>query len=155
MSQKPSSKKPVHLPPAKTFPYSATPMVNHFPGNAEDCFDMVNQYGTYEIQRTADTGNFFPAIAQGLPKDAHFKIGRTELDQTAKSKGPPAMPGSFFILNPGFPDLRAVAHGRLLSVADDGRFHELRIVEDLVFLCRLIVHVAHKVDLRRFLLPSQ
>ena len=29
---------------------------------------MVNQYGTYEIQRTADTGNFFPAIAQGLPK---------------------------------------------------------------------------------------
>ena len=49
MSQKPSSKKPVHLPPAKTFPYSATPMVNHFPGNAEDCFDMVNQYGTYEI----------------------------------------------------------------------------------------------------------
>ena len=73
MSQKPSSKKPVHLPPAKTFPYSATPMVNHFPGNAED-----------EIQRTADTGNFFPAIAQGLPKDAHFKIGRTELDQTAK-----------------------------------------------------------------------
>lgn len=84
MSQKPSSKKPVHLPAAKTFPYSATPMVNHFPGNAEDCFDMVNQYGTYEIQRTADTGNFFPAIAQGLPRDAHFKIGRTELDQTAK-----------------------------------------------------------------------
>ena len=84
MSQKSSSKEPVHLPPAKTFPYSATPMVKHFPGNAEDCFDMVNQYGTYEIQRTADTGNFFPAIAQGLPRDAHFKIGRTELDQTAK-----------------------------------------------------------------------
>ena len=72
MSQKSSSKEPVHQPPAKTFPYSATPMVNHFPGNAEDCFDMVNQYGTYEIQRTADTENFFPAIAQGLPKDAHI-----------------------------------------------------------------------------------
>ena len=76
MSQKPSSKKPVHLPPAKTFPYSATPMVNHFPGNAEDCFDMVNQYGTYEIQRTADTGNFFPAIAQGLPKDRTGSDGK-------------------------------------------------------------------------------
>ena len=45
---------------------------------------MVNQYGTYEIQRTADTGNFFPAIAQGLPKDTHFKIGRTELDKLSK-----------------------------------------------------------------------
>ena len=66
------------------FRYDPTPMNHEFPGQPEDCFDMVNQYGTYEIQRTADTGNFFPAIAQGLPKDAHFKIGRTELDQTAK-----------------------------------------------------------------------
>ena len=66
------------------FPYSETPTLNAFPGEPEDCFDIVNRYGTYEIQRTADTENFFPAIAQGLPKDAHFKIGRTELDQTAK-----------------------------------------------------------------------
>ena len=84
MSEKQSSKKPVNLPPAKNFPYSPNPMVNHFPGNAEDCFDLVNQYGTYEIQRTADTGNFFPAIAQGLPKDTHFKLGRTELDKLSK-----------------------------------------------------------------------
>ena len=70
MSEKHPSKKPVNLPPAKNFPYSPTP--------------MVNQYGTYEIQRTADTGNFFPAIAQGLPKDTHFKIGRTELDKFSK-----------------------------------------------------------------------
>ena len=25
-----------------------------------------------------------PAIAQGLPKDTHFKIGRTELDKLSK-----------------------------------------------------------------------
>lgn len=56
------------------FVYDETPIVHAFPGNAEDCFDMVNQYGTYEIQRTADTANFFPAIAQGLPKDADFRI---------------------------------------------------------------------------------
>ena len=43
MSEKQSSKKPVNLPPAKSFPYSPNPMVNHFPGNAEDCFDLVNQ----------------------------------------------------------------------------------------------------------------
>ena len=83
MSKKNASKK-VSLPPATGFPYSPTPMVNHFPGNAEDCFDMVNQYGTYEIQRTADTGNFFPAIAQGLPKGTHFEIGATDMEKTVK-----------------------------------------------------------------------
>ena len=81
MSKKKSAKAPLDLPQVKDFPYSPTPMVNHFPGNAEDCFDLVNQYGTYEIQRTADTGNFFPAIAQGLPKNTHFEIGATELSK--------------------------------------------------------------------------
>lgn len=38
----------------------------------KDAFDMVNEYGTYEIQPTADTQNTFPAIAQGLPKDWNF-----------------------------------------------------------------------------------
>ena len=32
--------------------------------------EMVNKYGTYNIQPTADAGNEFPAIAQGIPKDA-------------------------------------------------------------------------------------
>ena len=30
--------------------------------------EMVNKYGTYEIQPTADNDNKFPKIAQGLPK---------------------------------------------------------------------------------------
>lgn len=30
--------------------------------------DLVNKFGTYEIQPTADTANEYPAIAQGLPK---------------------------------------------------------------------------------------
>ena len=50
------------------FPYDATPDVHRFTGNAGSCFDMVNQYGTYEIQRTNDTENMFPMIAQGLPE---------------------------------------------------------------------------------------
>ena len=33
---------------------------------------MVNQYGTYNIQKTADTDNLYPAIAQGMPKVGHF-----------------------------------------------------------------------------------
>ncbi len=34
----------------------------------QNSFDMVNKYGTYEIQRTCDTENDFPQIAQGLSK---------------------------------------------------------------------------------------
>ena len=68
------AKKQNKTRPEPEFDYAIAPQLNAFPGNAEDCFDMVNQYGTYEIQRTADTGNFFPAIAQGLPKDADFQI---------------------------------------------------------------------------------
>lgn len=36
----------------------------------ETPYEMVNKYGTYEIQPTADTENEFPTIAQGLPKKA-------------------------------------------------------------------------------------
>ena len=36
-------------------------------GDAPDeSFQLVNKYGTYEIQPTADTDNKFPAIAQGF-----------------------------------------------------------------------------------------
>ena len=34
----------------------------------ETPYEMVNKYGTYEIQPTAETDNEFPTIAQGLPK---------------------------------------------------------------------------------------
>ena len=49
----------------ETFRYDPTPMNHAFPGQPDDCFDMVNQYGTYNIQKTADTDNAYPAIAQG------------------------------------------------------------------------------------------
>ena len=51
------------------FPHDATPDVHPFPGNTDSCFDQVNQYGTYEIQRTQDTENIFPLIMQGLPRE--------------------------------------------------------------------------------------
>lgn len=31
-------------------------------------YDLINKYGTYEIQPTSDTDNAFPKISQGLPK---------------------------------------------------------------------------------------
>lgn len=33
-----------------------------------DSIDYINMYGTYNIQPTADHGNEYPAIAQGLSK---------------------------------------------------------------------------------------
>ena len=33
-----------------------------------DCAEMVNKYGTYNIQPTAETANSFPKISQALPK---------------------------------------------------------------------------------------
>lgn len=37
-------------------------------GEPDTAFDMVNFYGTYEIQPTAATPNEYPAIAQGFNK---------------------------------------------------------------------------------------
>lgn len=45
-----------------------TPSSEPVMGEPEDSFDMVNKYGTYNIQPTSQTGNSFPHIAQGLPK---------------------------------------------------------------------------------------
>lgn len=56
----------------ETIRYDPTPMNHDFSGEPESCFDLVNQYGTYNIQKTADTENEYPAIAQGLPKVGHF-----------------------------------------------------------------------------------
>ncbi len=43
-----------------------TPSLNDYSGKTPDAFDMVNKYGTYEIQPTCDTDEEYPQIAQGL-----------------------------------------------------------------------------------------
>lgn len=63
------------------FPYDATPDVHQFRGVPESCFDMVNMYGTYNIQPTADTPNLFPLIGPGLPRRwREMRLGKQELD---------------------------------------------------------------------------
>ena len=42
--------------------------ITYMPDSPESPYEMVNKYGTYEIQPTAETANSFPTIAQGLPK---------------------------------------------------------------------------------------
>lgn len=64
------------------FPYDATPDVHHFPGVPHDAFDLVNMYGTYNIQPTADTENVFPLIAPGLPKEyRHMELDKDDLER--------------------------------------------------------------------------
>ena len=64
------------------FPYDPTPDVHHFPGDADSCFDLVNQYGTYDIQPTADSDHIFPMIAPGLPRKwRDMKLDKTDLEQ--------------------------------------------------------------------------
>ena len=45
-----------------------TPSADPVMGQADSVWELVNQYGTDEIQPTADTDDAFPKIAQGLPK---------------------------------------------------------------------------------------
>lgn len=47
-------------------------------GEPQDVFDMVNKYGTYNIQPTSDTHHDYPKIAQGLSK--------VENDESKKKK---------------------------------------------------------------------
>ena len=42
--------------------------ITYLPDSPETPNELVNKYGTYEIQPTAETENSFPTIAQGLPK---------------------------------------------------------------------------------------
>ena len=46
-------------------------------GMPETAFDMVNRYGTYNIQSTAETENMYPTVAQGFNKD----IIKTDCDE--------------------------------------------------------------------------
>ena len=50
------------------FPHDATPAVHAFSSPPENVKDLINRYGTYNIQPTADTENVFPLIAPGLPR---------------------------------------------------------------------------------------
>jgi len=55
----------------KGLPYDDTPMVEPYFGQPESTFDLINKYGTYNIQPTNEQENPFPAIMQALPEEWH------------------------------------------------------------------------------------
>lgn len=62
---------------------TSTPSSEGFLDLPESSYQITNKYGTYEIQPTADTANWFPAIAQGLPTQPS---GRNKKKDNVKSK---------------------------------------------------------------------
>lgn len=55
-----------------------TPCMEGVGGQPETAEEVIDKYGTYEIQPTADTDNPYPAIAQGrpdLPRENYEKKG--------------------------------------------------------------------------------
>ena len=50
-------------------------------GQPDDCADLVNKYGTYNIQPTSDTENLFPLIAPGLPEQwKRMAVGKKDVE---------------------------------------------------------------------------
>ena len=66
----------------KGLPYDDSPMVNPYFGQPEDGFELINKYGTYDIQPTNEQENRFPAIMQELPeKWRDMAVGKEELER--------------------------------------------------------------------------
>ena len=50
-----------------------TPSSESVMGQPHTVEELLNKYGTYNIQPTSDSDNQFPQISQGLPRDARFR----------------------------------------------------------------------------------
>ena len=57
------------------------------PGWPEGQDDVINKYGTYEVQDTADTDNRYPLIAQGMPTQAKKSFRDSHPSRNSKKRG--------------------------------------------------------------------
>ena len=67
--------KPIHGPDRVPFLKEQS-----IQGMTPDAFDLVNRYGTYEIQATGNSENFFPTIAAGTFDHARLRRLRLQTD---------------------------------------------------------------------------
>ena len=81
------------------YPFPDAPFADPVFGQPESCADLVNKYGTYNIQPTADTENVFPLISHALPEQwKDMAIGKDELDELYAILDKAAGRGASFIL---------------------------------------------------------
>ena len=57
------------------------------PGWPDSEDDVVNKYGTYEVQDTADTDNRYPLIAQGMPTQAKERFRDSHPSRSSRKRG--------------------------------------------------------------------
>ena len=63
------------------FPHDATPDVHAFSSPPENVKDLINMYGTYNIQPTTDTENLLPLIGPEMPERwRHMSLGKDDLE---------------------------------------------------------------------------
>lgn len=63
--------------------YDPTPMAHAHFGQPEDVSDLLNKYGTYNIQPTNEQENLFPAIMQALPTQwSDREVTKEEVEET-------------------------------------------------------------------------
>ena len=56
------------------------------PGWPDGEDDVINRYGTYEVQRTSDTDNRYPLIAQGMPTQAKKSFRDSHPSRNSKKR---------------------------------------------------------------------
>ena len=59
-----------------------------------DSFDLVNRYGTYNIQPTNSSDNTYPAIAQGLDKKEAERLEKEKDRWLKEDSKVPQRPGN-------------------------------------------------------------
>ena len=57
------------------------------PGWPDSEDDVINKYGTYEVQDTADTDNRYPMIAQGMPAQARKTFRDSHPARNSRARG--------------------------------------------------------------------
>ena len=67
-----------------------TPSSEPVMGQPEDAFELINKYGTYNIQPTSDSGNEYPAVSQGLSDTAAAQAERQRDEWLASDPVPTA-----------------------------------------------------------------
>ena len=66
--------------------FSLTPSTQVVDGQPDSCNEMVNCYGTYNVQKTNATTNEYPAIAQGISEKTK-KQTKKERDEWLRHNG--------------------------------------------------------------------
>ena len=72
---------------SEKLPYDPTPMAHAHFGQPEDVSDLLNKYGTYNIQPTNEQENLFPAIMQALPAQwLNREVTKRELEEEKENR---------------------------------------------------------------------